>query len=595
MPFTRHIALIAGLALLGAVSSGASTTAAQVAAPAPAEQPLPEHYYYVFDTPTALTIDPRQVAVQRSAAASRAAINEPLSRIAGVAADAVEMWPIPGWSIGHLDTTQRSSVDLRQMTDDLADDPSIEFASPVFIGADGGPIIVTQDLLVQFDPSVSADDAEQTLAELGAGVVLEHGFGGIDNACRVRSLARSGFDVLDAANRLAQRDDVVFAEPDMIFTGRSAVATPNDALFASLWGLDNTGQFGGTPGFDLQALQAWDLEQGDSSIVVVVIDNGVQQDHPDINQRPGADFTTDAGNGGPVNECDKHGTAVAGCVSSIKDNMIGVAGIAPGCRVASARCMIASLDCSGGWTSQSSWTVSALNWASSIGARVTNNSNGYGFTSSAIGSKYQSTRGAGMVHFASSMNDGASTIGYPASLAAVNAVGSIDPDGLLSSFSNYGTGQTFVAPGRNIETTDRTGAEGYNGTDFQLISGTSFASPYAAGVAALALSMTPSLSAQDVEGLMKSTAMDLGNPGYDTTFGYGLLQAHDAVIEAYNLTPPGPCVADLTGDGVVNTADLGGLLGVFGTNDPYGDINGDGVTDTSDLGLLIAEFGRTCP
>lgn len=200
-----------------------------------------------------------------------------------------------------------------------------------------------------------------------------------------------------------------------------------------------------------------------------------------------------------------------------------------------------------------------------------------------------------MVHFASSMNDGASTIGYPASISTVNAVGSIDPDGHRSSFSNFGTGLAFVAPGRNIETTDRTGADGYNNTDYHLISGTSFASPYAAGVAALVISMTPQLGALEIESILGSTAFDLGDPGYDTTFGRGLVQAHDAVIEAYNQTPPGPCLADITGDGVVNTADLGGLIGVFGTIDPFGDVNGDGFVDTADLGILLSEFGRVCP
>jgi hypothetical protein len=587
--------MLCGLGILG-LSCASNPLHAEVPSDAVVEaMPIAaEHYYYVFDTPKALEINSRQIATLRSGQTTRAELAEPLTRIAGIAPDAIEISPVEGWSIGHMNATQRSSTDLRALTDNLAEDPSITFASPVFVGSDGGPVIITQDILVQFDPAISLDDAQQTLAELGIGEVQDQAFGGLENAYRVRSLSRSGFDVLEAANRLAVREDVIFAEPDVIFTGRSAQAPPNDALFSSLWGLENTGQFSGVAGMDMQALDAWDLEEGENSIIVVVIDNGIQQNHPDLNQRPGDDFTTDNGNGGPFNNCDRHGTAVAGCVSAIKDNAIGVTGIAPGCRVASARCMIANLDCSGGWTSQSSWTVSALNWATAIGARVTNNSNGYGFISSAIASKYQSTRGNnGMVHFASSMNDGASSIGYPASISSVNAVGSIDSNGVRSSFSNFGTGLTFMAPGRSIQTTDRTGAVGYSATDYHLISGTSFASPYAAGVAALAISMTPSLTSSEIESLLKATALDLGVPGYDTTYGNGLVQAHDAVIEAYNMTPPPPCIADITGDGSVDTADLGGLLGAFGTADPFGDINGDGFVDTSDLGILLAEFGRT--
>ena len=200
-----------------------------------------------------------------------------------------------------------------------------------------------------------------------------------------------------------------------------------------------------------------------------------------------------------------------------------------------------------------------------------------------------------MVHFASSMNAGDSEIGYPANVASVNAVGSIDADGTRSSFSNYGTGLALMAPGRNVQTSDLTGTDGYSSNDYHLISGTSFASPYAAGVAALAISMTPSLTSTQVEAILSSTAMDLGDAGYDTEYGHGLVQAHHVVVEAFNLTPLGPCMADISGDGVVNTADLGGMIGVFGTNDPFGDVNGDGVVDTADLGILLSEFGRDCP
>ena len=81
-----------------------------------------------------------------------------------------------------------------------------------------------------------------------------------------------------------------------------------------------------------------------------------------------------------------------------------------------------SINSSGNWNSQASWTVDALTWAASIGARVTNNSNGYGFTSSAIEAAYATTRNSGMVHFASAMNNASPTLGYPSSLPTVNAV-----------------------------------------------------------------------------------------------------------------------------------------------------------------------------
>src|SRR5574341_819801 len=99
------------------------------------------------------------------------------------------------------------------------------------------------------------------------------------------------------------------------------------------------------------------------------------------------DYTT----GDPANECDNHGTAVAGCVSAIINNSLGTVGIAPNCKAVSARTFVSNIPCNGGWSSTAIWTVNALAWAESHGVWVTNNSNYYGFTSSSIKDKYEST------------------------------------------------------------------------------------------------------------------------------------------------------------------------------------------------------------
>ena len=330
----------------------------------------------------------------------------------------------------------------------------------------------------------------------------------------------------------------------MIFTGHSELI-PNDPGFSNLWGIQNTGQLGGTAGMDMKGTQAWDITTGSSSIIVVIIDVGVQPDHPDIHQIPGTNFTSDASfNGGPVNACDNHGTAVAGCVSAIINNSLGTVGIAPGCSSASARVFISSSACNGSWTSQSSWTVNALAWAHNIGARISNNSNYYGFQSSAIAQEYSSTRGVGMVHFASAGNNASSTITYPASLPDVNAVAALNESGSLASFSNYGTGLAFSAPGQDIYTTDRTGTNGWVSGDYVWANGTSFASPYAAGVAALVLSVDPSLNATNVEQLMHQSCVDLGAPGYDTTYGWGFVNAYNAVLFARSYDSVGDGIPD---------------------------------------------------
>jgi subtilisin family serine protease len=340
---------------------------------------------------------------------------------------------------------------------------------------------------------------------------------------------------------------------------------------------------------------------------VVIIDTGVQQNHPDINQiTPGIDTTTETGAGGPNNGCDNHGTAVAGCVSATINNAIGVAGVAPNCRSASARTFISTLDCSGGWSSSSSWTVSALAWAEQIGARVTNNSNYYGFTSSAIAQKYADTRAGGMVHFAVAGNFAQASLEYPASLNSVNAVAATNRFGDRASFSSWGAGLAFSAPGESILTTDRTGSAGYSSSNYATLNGTSFATPYAAGVAALALSVNPNLSAVEVEQLMQQTCINLGPPGYDTGTGWGHVNALNVVEQACASC----CLADFVSaatfepppDGQVDGVDLAFLLGAWGAvsgagspadivTNPTFEPPPDGVVDGADLAVLLGSWG----
>jgi Tol biopolymer transport system component len=139
------------------------------------------------------------------------------------------------------------------------------------------------------------------------------------------------------------------------------------------------------------------------------------------------------------------------------------------------------------------------------------------------------TRDNGMVHFASAGNNASASCSYPASLPTVNACAALNRWGNLASFSNYGSCITFSAPGAWIFTTDRTGADGGTTADYGYASGTSFASPYSAGVAALILSQNPGLDAASVEFKMMTTAMDLGDPGKDDVFGWGFVNASAAL------------------------------------------------------------------
>ncbi|HZH98957.1 MAG TPA: S8 family serine peptidase, partial [Fimbriimonadaceae bacterium] len=418
----------------------------------------------------------------------------------------VDRHPVAGWRIGSLPLAIRSELGAKRLLDELAEQRGIGFVSPVLFDDFGGTMLVTPDIFVRFGAGIAKERAIRRLSQYGT--LVEEGFAGLPNVYRIRSFSRNGLEVLEAAREISAWADVVFAEPDLIFTGRGSYL-PNDPSFPLSWGLNNTGQFSGSvSNYDMNAPEAWEATLGASTIKVVVLDTGVQQNHPDLNQVAGMDFTSDGGDGGPKNTNDKHGTPVAGCVTATADNNVGTLGIAPSCLSASARAFIGIEN--GQWTSQASWTVAALDWASSIGARVTNNSNGYGFTSALIDSKYAQTRDAGIIHFASAGNEGGTTISYPARLSTVVAISAMANNGNLAAFSNRGPEIFLTAPGQQIYATDRTGTAGYNTAngsagDYAYVSGTSFAAPYAAGVAALVLSVNPTLSAVATENLLRTT------------------------------------------------------------------------------------------
>jgi len=413
-------------------------------------------------------------------------------------------------------------------------------------------MMVRPFVLLRFNPGIDAETAEAIIAESRAGAIVDRDWAHMKGAYRLRSESRNGFDVLDAANRLATRPEVRWAEPDMIFTVRPALM-PDDPLFDEQWALHNDQDL------DMNAPDAWDVTTGDSSVVVVIIDDGVDPSHPDINQIAGTDVTgaMPTGNGAPINACDRHGTAVASAVSAKINNAIGMAGMAPDTRIASARAYASAVEnpCDESHANRQgcfSCTVMALDWAESIGARITNNSNGID-PSAALADKYEETRRGGMIHFAATGNDGVNTIDFPSILPSVHAIGSAarlkdaTANDVLArwSTSQRGPGMGFIAPGTSITLADRSGNAGYESGNYTNKSGTSFASPLAAGVAALMLSADPALNRPAVERLLRESVNDLPRLcngqtklppncgfGYDETNGWGFIDAGAAVTLA---------------------------------------------------------------
>ncbi|MEO0480592.1 MAG: S8 family serine peptidase [Planctomycetota bacterium] len=434
--------------------------------------------------------------------------------------------------------------------------PSVDWASPVGVDDFGGALVFPREVLVGFVSGEITESAElELLASVGLVPTGARGWNGLHGVYRCRSESSDGMITLAALELISRRDEVLFAEPDAWFTGRSDASAIrevdttssafalDDPLLNEAWGLDNVGQVvgsspAGTPGIDVGALVAWPIDTGGVNAPVAILDVGVDLGHPDLNVTlAGNDVTGDAaspGDGSAVNVFDNHGTAVAGCLIAQLCNGLGSAGLAPDAPASSIRTFI-TLNASGIWASQLSSTVSALTHAEGVNARVSVNSNAYGFQSTVIDLKYSQTRDDGMVHVSSAGNSLASSVTYPASLPTVLAVSGIDSSGNMALFgaagTNTGPSVVLCAPARDVVTTDRSGLDGYTAGDYLLVDGTSFSAPYVAATAALAINIEPDLQAFEVEALMYEHALDLGAVGRDPVFGFGLVRAAEVVMD----------------------------------------------------------------
>jgi len=368
------------------------------------------------------------------------------------------------------------------------------------------------------------------------------------NAYTVNPHTLSGFEALALANRLAELPEVKWAEPGLIVSAEPSCSplSPNppiDPDYSQSWGLEQFNDI------DLDAQGAWSVCAGSPTIKLAIIDDGVESAHEDLNVVQSADCTNVTGlwscgggqacvaGGDPVSSLDNHGTTVAGVAAALANGIQskGSTGIAPNVGLVSIRSQISN-------NVDPRKIVSALVWAEANGVRVTNYSwnsltppSGY----SCAEDKFFETRADGMVHFSSVGNKDDDFVHWPGTSPYVSGVSGIDSSGNRwvsvpgSLASNYGDSVFLAAPAADIYTTDRTGTDGYvtsGAANYALVNGTSYASPFAAGVAALVLSSRPDLSADAVETILCESATDLGPPGWDSVYGCGLVNAEKAIL-----------------------------------------------------------------
>jgi subtilisin family serine protease len=363
-------------------------------------------------------------------------------------------------------------------------------------------------ILVKFRRTVSADARTAVHAALGASSLKQY--------AAVKDLEVVGLpaslDVSTALRAYRLRPEVEYAEPDYTV---HFLETPNGPLFPKMWNLLNTGQDGGTAGDGIGATLAWTLSTGSQNVIVATIDTGIDYTHPDLIpnlfHNPAVCNGVDDGSNGcygistiyytsDVFDDNGHGTHVSGIEGAAGNNSLGVVGINWTVQLMSCK----FLDSTG--SGQTSDAISCLDYVlqmknSGYNIVATNNSWGGVAYSQALNDAIQAQQQAGILFVAAAGNafadnDVAPT--YPANtqLPNVISVAATTRTDALAVFSNVGQHSVHLgAPGQEILST-------WPGNNYQVLSGTSMATPQVTGAAALLAAQQPTLDWRAIKNLI---------------------------------------------------------------------------------------------
>jgi thermitase len=331
----------------------------------------------------------------------------------------------------------------------------------------------------------------------------------VDQAGTVVVQCKKDEDMAATLEKLNDDPRVELAEPNYIY---KISASTNDPLNKQLWGYSAANVF-----------QAWDLGRGSSAIKVAVVDTGVDYRHPDLAGRviKGHDYINEDSD--PMDD-HGHGTHCAGVIGAISDNAIGISGIASGVSIIAIKVM----DSEG--SGPLSAVAAGIQEATRLGANVINLSLGDSSNSAILQSAIAEAVKAGVTVVAAAGNDGTSRKYYPAACPGVISVGALDISDSKADFSNYGDWVKVVAPGVNIVST-------MPNSSYAPMSGTSMASPHAAGLAALLLSRYPTLTPAQVLNAIANTGR--------TARGFAGIKEIDAyaALSSVNSQPNNPTPA----------------------------------------------------
>ena len=377
------------------------------------------------------------------------------------------------------------------------------------------------ELLVKFKARTSLKATQSIHFHLGVSRVRE----GYQNCHQIIEVPPG--KEKEMAKAYYKRPEVKYAEPNYY---RSIHATPNDELYPFQWNF---------PLINLE--EAWDISTGEG-VTVAVLDTGVNSFGKDgfgsqSGKRVLRGYNALLGLPGAARDYLGHGTHVAGIIAQETNNVTGAAGIAYNAKILPVKVLLLTGE------GLDSWIINGIRWVTDHGADIINLSIGGAPPSQALEDAINYAYQQGVVLVASSGNDAEGVVDYPAAFENCIAVGAVRYDKNLAHYSNYGDALDLVAPGGDMRE-DQNGdgePDGIRQEGFErflllgikwgypYFTGTSFSSPHVAGVAALVKSLHPEYGPDEIRQVLQETAEDLGETGWDETYGYGLVDANAAV------------------------------------------------------------------
>lgn len=310
---------------------------------------------------------------------------------------------------------------------------------------------------------------------------------------------------------LQSNNEVIYVEPDSEIVAVDLI--PSDPGVVNQYYLDYINAFSG-----------WDLSTGVSSTVIAILDTGVDLTHVELVDKllKGIDLVNHSET--PQDD-NGHGTRIAGIAAAESNNAIGISGVNWHAKILPVKV----LDSIG--NGSFSTLAQGIIWAVDHGSNIINLSLGGTKSSELLKDAINYAVQNNVMVVASSGNNGQSTILYPACYDSVLAVGAITGQKTYASFSNYGTGLDVVAPGENIYSIN-------NGGGYTVGSGTSYSAPMVSGLAAILCGIIPFCPINQIEDAIVNSVVDLGEPGWDPFFGYGLIQVDSAIKYASRFITP---------------------------------------------------------